>query len=81
MIAIIESTYANMSGVKEKYSYRIKAEINLESFEILQYLPWFGTLDEFRAVIFSVFTEENQDAVIVHGREDEIGFLLANVEK
>ena len=45
MIAIIESTYANMSGVKEKYSYRIKAEMNLESFEILQYLPWFGTLD------------------------------------
>lgn len=55
--------------------------MNLESFEILQYFPWFGTLDEYRAVIFSVFTEENSDAVIVHGREDEVGFLISSVEK
>jgi len=35
MIAIIESTYTNTSAEKEKYLYRNKAEMNLESFEIL----------------------------------------------
>ena len=57
MIAIIESTFSSVNDDKMSYLYRNKAEMNLESFEILQYFPMFGTLNEYRAIIFSTFTD------------------------
>ena len=35
MIAIIESTYSKVSGEKDKYIIRNKAEMNIEAFEII----------------------------------------------
>ena len=35
MIAIIDSTYQDLTKEKEDYQYRNKSEMNLESFEIL----------------------------------------------
>lgn len=61
MIAIIESTFSNVNDDKMSYLYRNKAEMNLESFEILQYFPCFNTLVEFRAIIFSTFIDDTND--------------------
>ena len=81
MIAIIESTFSNVNDEKMQYLYRNKAEMNLESFEILQYFPCFKTCSEFRAIIFSTFLDEADDRqIVVHGREEEIDVLLSKVE-
>ena len=61
MIAIIESTFSSVNDDKMSYLYRNKAEMNLESFEILQYFPMFKTCEEFRAIIFSTFTDNQED--------------------
>ena len=82
MIAIIESTFRTVSDDKTAYSYRNKAEMNLESFEILQFLPWFKTCDEYRSIIFSTFVDESQGQnVIVHGRDEEIEDLMEKVQE
>ena len=57
MIAIIESTFSSVNDDKMSYLYRNKAEMNLESFEILQYFPMFKTRQEYRAIIFSTFVD------------------------
>lgn len=81
MIAIIESTFSNVNDEKLQYLYRNKAEMNLESFEILQYFPWFKTCNEFRAIIFSTFVNDSDDgSIVLHGREEEIEILLETVE-
>lgn len=56
MIAIIESTFSSVNDDKMSYLYRNKAEMNLESFEILQYFSAFNTCEEYRAIIFSTFS-------------------------
>lgn len=81
MIAIIESTFSNVNDEKMQYLYRNKAEMNLESFEILQYFPCLNTCQEYRAIIFSTFVDNADDRqVVVHGREEEIEVLLSKVE-
>jgi hypothetical protein len=61
MIAIIESTFSSVNDDKMSFLYRNKAEMNLESFEILQYFSIFKTCDEFRAIIFSTFMDNQED--------------------
>ena len=80
MIAIIESTFSSVNEEKMNFIYRNKAELNLESFEILQYFPMFNTKLNFRAIIFSTFVEDNESTIVVHGREDEINNLLENMK-
>ena len=79
MIAIIESTYSKVSGEKTKYILRNKAEMNIEAFEILQYMPYFNNI-EYRGIVFSTFHDGNEEEVVVHGRVDEINTLLEYVE-
>jgi len=79
MIAIIESTYSKVSGEKEKYIIRNKAEMNIEAFEIIQYIPYYENI-EFRGIVFSTFHDGNEEEVVVHGRKDEIDTLLEYVE-
>lgn len=80
MIAIIESTFKSVNDEQEKFIYRNKAELNLESFQILQYFPIFKTTDTFRAIIFSSFVNENESEIVIHGREDEVNNLLDNMK-
>lgn len=82
MIAIIESTFSSVNDDKMSYLYRNKAEMNLESFEILQYFSTFRTCEEYRAIIFSTFTDNQDDKqIVVHGREEEIEVMLEKIEK
>ena len=82
MIAIIESTFSSVNDDKLSYLYRNKAEMNLESFEILQYFSYFKTCEEYRAIIFSTFTFSQDDKqIVVHGREEEIEIMLEKIEK
>jgi len=81
MIAIIESTFSSVNDDKMSYLYRNKAEMNLESFEILQYFTVFKTCEEFRAIIFSTFMDNQEDKqIVVHGREEEIEIMLEKIE-
>ena len=80
MIAIIESTFKSVNDEQENFIYRNKAELNLESFQILQYFPIFKTTDTFRAIIFSSFVNENESEIVIHGREDEVNNLLDNMK-
>jgi len=81
MIAIIESTFTSVNSEEEKFIYRNKAELNLESFEILQFFPMFNTTEDFRAIIFSTFVNENESEIVIHGREDEVNNLLENMRR
>ena len=83
MIAIIESTFSSVSDDKLSYLYRNKAEMNLEAFQILQYVPYLQdfTLQEFRGIIFTTFVDDTEDKqIVVHGRDEEIEDLLEKVE-
>lgn len=58
MIAIIESTFSEVNDDKLSYLYRNKAEMNLESFEILQYFSCTNTTQEYRAIIFTTYMDD-----------------------
>ena len=41
----------------------------------------FKTRQEYRAIIFSTFTDNQEDKqIVVHGREEEIEIMLDNIE-
>ena len=80
IVAIIDGTYNDVMDQKEKYVYRNKAQVNLESFELLQYLPWFKTTDEIRSVIITTFVQEDDDTMVEHGGEEEMEALMDKIE-
>jgi len=41
----------------------------------------FKTTDNFRAIIFSTFVNENESEIVIHGREDEVNTLLSNMRE